>query len=67
MKWPAFLETWSDLRSPQGIQQKGLTMDHVGIDLGATKCHVVRLNAKGELLERGAIRTGEMVGWLKRL
>ncbi|WP_162780397.1 IS110 family transposase, partial [Escherichia coli] len=31
------------------------------------KCHVVRLNAKGELLERGAIRTGEMVGWLKRL
>jgi len=67
MKWPAFLATWSGLRSPQGIQQKGLTMDHVGIDLGATKCHVVRLDGKGDVLERQAIRTGEMEGWLKRL
>jgi transposase len=42
-------------------------MDHVGIDLGATKCHVVRLSAAGEELERLALRTVEVEGWLRRL
>jgi transposase len=42
-------------------------MEHVGIDLGATKCHVVRLSAAGEVLERRAIGTGAMELWMRGL
>lgn len=42
-------------------------MDHVGIDLGATKSHVVRMNAGGDVVERWALRTSELDGWLRRL
>lgn len=42
-------------------------MEHVGIDLGATKCHIMRLSATGEVLERSAVGTGTMELWLRGL
>lgn len=42
-------------------------MEHVGIDLGATKCHVVRLSESGEELERQALRTLDVERWLRQL
>lgn len=42
-------------------------MDHVGIDLGAMKSHVVRLDSKGEVVERWSLKTTELESWMRRL
>jgi len=42
-------------------------MEHVGIDLGAVKSHVVRMNEKGDVVERWALRTRELESWLSRI
>lgn len=42
-------------------------MEHVGIDLGLRKSHVVRLSDSGELLERAELPTQEVESWLRKL
>lgn len=41
-------------------------MEHIGIDLGATRSHIVVLSAKGELKQRLAIPTPELSNWLNK-
>lgn len=42
-------------------------MEHVGLDLGAKRTHVVRLASNGQVAERLQVPTRELPGWLKKL
>lgn len=41
-------------------------MEHVGIDLGATRSHVVVMSVTGEVIERVAVETLRLPTWLAR-
>jgi transposase len=41
-------------------------VEHIGIDLGATRSHIVVLSAKGELKKRLEVPTPELPNWLKK-
>lgn len=42
-------------------------MEYVGLDLGATRTHVVRLAANGQVIERLRVPTKEVPRWLRTL
>ena len=42
-------------------------MEHVGLDLGAKRTHVVRIGANGQVTERLQVPTRELPRWLERL
>lgn len=42
-------------------------MEHVGLDLGAKRTHVVRIAANGQVIERLQVPTKDLPGWLKTL